>query len=49
MSEHLFLHMRTLEWWQKVVQTHALAKQREKVEAQARAQRLRVDMQVGPP
>jgi len=49
MSEHLFLHMRTLEWQQKVAQTRALAKWREKAEVRAQVQRLRADMQVGPP
>ena len=29
MSEHLSLHMQTLEWRQKVAQMHALTKQQE--------------------
>jgi len=49
MSEHLFLHIWTLEQRQKVAQTRALTKWQEKVEARARVQRLRADMQVGLP
>ena len=46
---HCLEHMRTLQQWKKMVQTHSQPKQWENAKTQGPAHCLKVDMQVGPP